>query len=141
MVVPSFKISTGNLKSEFERYTPQGSLSEDLKATHDEDIVALKRGQDPQYDSYLSPHVYFMVYFMEGVYSAYLAWFLVYKFGLLRPKVNILDIGAGSGAMIYGLFSLLKSASDFTSLPQSHISYCSLEQQSLLQHHGFEFWK
>ncbi len=60
---------------------------------------------------------------------------------MLRTKVNILDIGAGSGAMIYGLFSLLKSASTFTLLPETHISYCSLEQQNLLQHHGLEFWK
>ncbi len=26
-------------------------------------------------------------------------------------------------------------------LPHNHISYCSLERQSLLQHHGLEFWK
>ena len=129
------------LKVEFERYPQKESLSQDLKTTYYQDILALKRGQDPHYSSYLSPHVYFMNYFLECVYSAYLAWFLVYKSGLLRPKINILDIGAGSGAMIYGLFSLLKSKSDFVSLPQSHISYCSLEQQSLLQHHGLEFWK
>lgn len=129
------------LKSEFERYTPKESLSQTLQQAYYQDIFALKKGQDPKYGSYLSPHVYFMLYFLEGVYSAYLAWFLVYKSGLLQPKVNILDIGAGSGAMIYGLFSLLKSASDFAPLPQSHICYCSLEQQSLLQHHGLEFWK
>lgn len=129
------------LKSEFERYSLKESLSQNLKKTHYQDIVTLQRGQDPHYNSYLSPHVYFMVYFLEGVYSAYLAWFLVYKSGLLRSKVNILDIGAGSGAMIYGLFFLLKSASSFVQLPQNHISYCSLEQQSLLQHHGLEFWK
>ena len=129
------------LKLDFDRYPQKESLSQDLKATHHQDIIALKRGQDPHYNSYLSPHVYFMTYFLEGVYSAYLACFLVYKSGLLQSKVNILDIGAGSGAMIYGLFSLLKSKSDFAPLPQSHISYCSLEQQSLLQHHGLEFWK
>ncbi len=129
------------LKSEFERYTLKESLSQNLKKTHYKDVVTLQRGQDSHYNSYLSPHVYFMVYFLEGVYSAYLAWFLVYKSGLLRSKVNILDIGAGSGAMIYGLFFLLKSASGSVQLPQNHISYCSLEQQSLLQHHGLEFWK
>jgi hypothetical protein len=43
--------------------------------------------------------------------------------------------------MIYGLFSLFKSAEKFTTLPETHISYCSLEQQNLLQHHGLEFWK
>jgi hypothetical protein len=129
------------LESEFERYAPKENLIRDLRTTYERDIRALKSGKDPQYDSYLTPHVYFMVYFLEGVYSAYLAWFLVYRFGLLPTKVNILDIGAGSGAMLYGLFSLLKSASNFALLPQTHISYCSLELQGLLQHHGFEFWK
>jgi len=129
------------LKLEFERYTPKENLKQNLKQTHHKDIYTLRKGQDPQYNSYLSPHIYFMSYFLEGVYSAYLAWFLVYKSGLLRSKVNILDIGAGSGAMIFGLFSLLKSASALTPFPQNHISYCSLDQQSLLQHHGFEFWK
>jgi len=129
------------LKSEFECYTPKESPSQNLKATHFKDVVTLQSGQDPHYNSFLSPHVYFMVYFVVGVYSAYLAWFLVYKSGLLRSKINILDIGAGSGAMIYGLFSLLKSVSDFAPLPQMHISYCSLEQQNSLQHHGLEFWK
>lgn len=129
------------LQSEFERYTPQESLKNHLKETHYKDIsTSLQRGQDPEYNSYLTPHIYFMEYFLEGVYSAYLAWFLVYQSQLLRTKVNILDIGAGSGAMIYGLFSLLKSASNFTQLPETHISYCSLEQQNLLQHHGLEFW-
>jgi len=60
---------------------------------------------------------------------------------LLQTKISILDIGAGSGAMIYGLFSFFKSASNFTVLPEIHVSYCSLEQQNLLQHHGLEFWK
>jgi len=36
-------------------------------------------------------------------FSAYLAWFLVYKSGLL-PKVNILDIGAGSGYDLWPIF-------------------------------------
>ncbi len=97
------------LKSEFERYPSKEGLSQSLKATHYKDIVTLQRGQDPHYNSYLSPHVYFMVYFLAGVYSAYLAWFLVYKSELLRSKVNILDIGAGSGAIIYGLFFLLSN--------------------------------
>jgi len=53
---------------------------------------------------------------------------------LLPPKVNILDIGAGSGYDLWPIF-LIKSASDFAPLPQSHI-LTALEQQSLLQHHG-----
>ena len=121
-----------------------------------EDIEVLRQGKDPRYDSYLSPHVYFMVYFLEGVYSAYLAWFLVYKSGFLPSKSNILDIGAGSGAMLYGMNSFLKSIVEFSYLPQRfagvssgdsraqaqiQISYCSLELRSSLQHHGLEFWK
>jgi hypothetical protein len=129
------------LKSEFEQYKPQATLKEDLTLTYFKDIGALKRGQDPQYDSYLSPHVYFLVYFLEGVYSAYLAWFLLYQSGLLQTKASILDIGAGSGAMLYGLYFFLRSTEEWEPLPQSHISYCSLERQNFLQHHGLEFWK
>lgn len=85
--------------------------------------------------------IYFLVYFLEGVYSAYLAWFLVYQSGFLQTKASILDIGAGSGAMLYGLYFFLRSAEEWEPLPQSHISYCSLERQNFLQHHGLEFWK
>lgn len=128
------------LQSEFTVY-PHQQLKRDLKATYEKDIIALKQGKDPDYSSYLTPHVYFMVYFLEGVYSAYLAWFLVYQSGLLPTKCNILDIGAGSGAMLYGLNFFLKRAGEFLSLPQIHISYCSLEIRNLLQHHGLEFWR
>ena len=128
------------LKVQFELYTPQEELKQHLIGTY-KDISSLQNGRDPEYNSYLTPHVYFMRYFLEGVYSAYLAWFLVYESKLLQTKVNILDIGAGSGAMIYGLFSLFKSVGKFNTLPETHVSYCSLEQQSLLQHHGLEFWK
>lgn len=129
------------LKHELSLYTPQTDLIKDLQTTYQKDIGILKRGKDPQYESDLSPHVYFMVYFLEGVYSAYLAWFLVYKSGLLPATINILDIGAGSGAMLYGLFSFLRSANNFAPLSQSHISYLSLELQDSLQHHGFKFWQ
>ena len=127
---------------EFELDVAQESLKQDLKKTYENDISnSLKKGRDPEYNSDLTPHIYFMKYFLEGVYSAYLAWFLVYESKLLQTKVNILDIGAGSGAMIYGLFSLFKSVSNFTASSETHVSYCSLEQQNLLQHHGLEFWK
>ena len=130
------------LKAEFKLYEPQESLRQSLIETYKIDIAtSLKRGQDPDYNSHLTPHIYFMNYFLEGVYSAYLAWFLVYESKLLQTKVNVLDIGAGSGAMIYGLSSLFKSVEKFNTLPETHISYCSLEQQNLLQHHGLEFWK
>lgn len=128
------------LQAQFELYTSPEKLKQHLIDTY-KDISSLKSGRDPEYNSHLTPHIYFMKYFLEGVYSAYLAWFLVYESKLLQTKVNVLDIGAGSGAMIYGLFSLFKSAGNFTTLPETHISYCSLEQQNLLQHHGLEFWK
>ena len=65
------------------------------KDTH-EDIDRLKSGRNPDYGLNLTPHVYFMKYFLENVYGAYIAWFLIYKSGLLPTKLNILDIAAGS---------------------------------------------
>lgn len=128
------------LKAQLELYTPKEKLKQHLIDTY-EDIYLLQKGIDPEYNYNLTPHIYFMRYFLEGVYSAYLAWFLVYESKLLQTKVSILDIGAGSGAMIYGLFSLFKSMENYNKLPETHLSYCSLEQQNLLQHHGLEFWK
>jgi len=128
------------LESEFERYTPQSSLYSSISAAYD-DITLLKQGQDPEYNSTLTPHVYFMLYFLEGVYSAYIAWFFVYKSGLLPTRIELLDIAAGSGAVLYGLFYFLRTVTNFTPLSQNLICYCSLEQQPLLQYHGREFWQ
>lgn len=71
-----------------------------------------------------------MRYFLENVYAAYIAWFLIYKSGLLPTKLNILDIAAGPGTVAYGLALLLQSSSAFSSMPAMHISYYSLEQQA-----------
>ena len=128
------------LESEFERYTPQEDLYSNLQAAY-EDIDLLKRGQDPQYDSQLTPYVYFMLYFLEGVYSAYLAWFFVYKSGLLKTRIELLDIAAGSGSVLYGLFYFLRTVNNFAPLSQSLICYRSLEQNFGLQYHGREFWQ
>jgi hypothetical protein len=106
-----------------------------------EDINALKKGVDPDYKYSITPYIYFIRYFLNGVYSAYIAWFLVYKNGLLKSKINLLDIGAGSGAIFYGLFAFLKSVDIFEELSQIHISYCSFEKQKLLQYHGLQFWR
>lgn len=106
-----------------------------------EDIEKLKRGIDPQYNFELSPHVYFMRYFLDNVYCTYLAWFLIYKAGLLPAKLNILDIAAGPATAAYGLALLLQSSSGFFFLPQMHISYYSLEQQDMLQFRGLQFWR
>lgn len=106
-----------------------------------EDIDGLKRGLDPQYSFQLTPHVYFMKYFLDNVYCAYLAWFLIYKSGLLPANLNILDIAAGPGTVAYGLALLLRSSSGFFQMPQMHISYYSLEKQAAFQYRGLQFWR
>jgi hypothetical protein len=106
-----------------------------------EDINSLKSGQDPDYRFSLTPHVYFMKYFLENVYCVYLAWFLIYKAGLLPIKINILDIAAGPGTVAYGLALFLQSTSGFFDIPQMHISYYSLEKQDAFQFRGLQFWR
>ncbi|NEP57889.1 MAG: photosystem II assembly protein [Symploca sp. SIO2G7] len=128
------------LESEFERYTSQSSLHSNLSAAYN-DINVLKKGKDPQYNSQFTAYVYFMLYFLEGVYSAYIAWFFVYQSGFLPTRIELLDIAAGSGSVFYGLFSFLRTATNFTPLSQNLICYCSLEQQPWLQYHGREFWQ
>ncbi len=119
---------------------PSSKLHRDLAAAI-EDIEGLKRGIDPHYQGDLTPHVYFMKYFLENVYCNYLAWFLIYKSDLLSTKLNILDIAAGPGTVAYGLALFLESSSGFMQLPQLHISYYSLEQQRQLQYRGLQFWR
>ncbi|RCJ38048.1 photosystem II assembly protein [Nostoc punctiforme NIES-2108] len=106
-----------------------------------EDINNLKTGQDPDYRFSLTPHVYFMKYFLENVYCIYLAWFLIYQDALLPSKVNILDIAAGPGTVAYSLALFLQSSSGFFHIPQMHISYYSLEKQDAFQFRGLQFWR
>ncbi|WP_016951432.1 hypothetical protein [Anabaena sp. PCC 7108] len=106
-----------------------------------EDINSLKIGQDPDYRFSLTPHVYFMKYFLENVYCLYLAWFLIYQDGLLPTKFNILDIAAGPGTSAYGLALFLQSFSGFFEIPQMHVSYYSLEKQDSFQYRGLQFWR
>lgn len=105
------------------------------------DIEKLKSGKDPEYNLNLTPHVYFMKYFLQNVYGSYIAWFLIYKYGILPTQINILDIAAGPGTVAYGLALLLQSGSSYLSIPQSHISYYSLEEQAALQYRGLQFWR
>lgn len=128
------------LKSEFYNNIKSDRFKKELKEAQ-EDIENLKRGQDPQYSLKLTPHVYFMRYFLENVYCAYLAWFLIYKAGLLPRNLNILDIAAGPGTIAYGLALLLRSSSEFFEMPKMHVSYYSLEQLSLFQDQGLKFWR
>lgn len=106
-----------------------------------EDINNLKIGQDPDYRFSLTPHVYFMKYFLENVYCIYLAWFLIYQDVLLPNKVNILDIAAGPGTVAYGLALFLQSSIGFFHISQMHISYYSLEKQDAFQFRGLQFWR
>ncbi|MBW4477346.1 MAG: photosystem II assembly protein [Tolypothrix brevis GSE-NOS-MK-07-07A] len=127
------------IKEEFSRI-PDNKLK--IKIEHAlEDIYSLKNGQDPDYRFSLTPHVYFMKYFLENVYCVYLAWFLIYKAGLLPTKINILDIAAGPGTVAYGLALFLQSTSGFFDIPQMHISYYSLEKQDAFQFRGLQFWR
>jgi len=57
-----------------------------------EDINGLKNGKDPDYRFSLTPHVYFMKYFLENVYCVYLAWFLIYQADLLPLKLIYLTL-------------------------------------------------
>ncbi|BBD61097.1 hypothetical protein NIES2109_38990 [Nostoc sp. HK-01] len=106
-----------------------------------EDISSLKVGQEPDYRFTLTPHVYFMKYFLENVYCLYLAWSLIYQDGLLPTKFNILDIAAGPGTTAYGLALFLQSCSSFVDIPQMHVSYYSLEKQDAFQYRGLQFWR
>lgn len=106
-----------------------------------EDINNLKIGRDPSYAFSLTPHVYLMKYFLENVYCLYLAWFLIYEAGLLPKNVNILDIAAGPGTVVYGLALFLQSSIGFLQIPQMHISYYSLEKQDAFQYRGLQFWR
>lgn len=127
------------LKEEFSRI-PDKELFIKLEDAL-EDINNLKIGQDPDYRFSLTPHVYFMKYFLENVYCIYLAWFLIYQDALLPSKVNILDIAAGPGTVAYGLALFLQSSSGFFDIPQMHISYYSLEKQDAFQFRGLQFWR
>ncbi|MEG4342209.1 photosystem II assembly protein [Microcoleus sp. A003_D6] len=131
----------GFIKNELNKLNREKNNVDDLLKQAIDDIQKLKEGQDPQYSFELSPHIYLMRYFLDNVYCTYLAWFLIYKAGLLPTTVNILDIAAGPGTVAYGLGLLLQSSSDFFSMPPMHISYYSLEQQKAFQYRGLQFWR
>ncbi|MBE9185830.1 photosystem II assembly protein [Microcoleus sp. LEGE 07076] len=131
----------GFIKNELNKLSREKSNVDYLLKQAIDDIQKLKEGQDPQYSFELSPHIYLMRYFLDNVYCTYLAWFLIYKAGLLPTKLNILDIAAGPGTVACGLGLLLQSSSDFFSMPPMHISYYSLEQQKAFQYRGLQFWR
>lgn len=131
----------GFIKNEINKLSREKNNVDYLLQQAIDDIQKLKEGQDPQYSFELSPHIYLIRYFLDNVYCTYLAWFLIYKAGLLPTKVNILDIAAGPGTVACGLALLLQSSSDFFLMPPMHISYYSLEQQKAFQYRGLQFWR
>ena len=110
-------------------------------ASANEDINLLKKGLDPEYSLDCTAYVYFMRYFLENVYSTYLAWFLIYQEGLLPKQINILDLAAGPGTVAYGLALLLRSSRKLLDVPDLHLSYFSLEKQNQFQYRGLQFWR
>ncbi|MGC9505180.1 hypothetical protein [Baaleninema sp.] len=122
------------LTSEFERYRTNGL--EDKLEEAIEDLEGLKKGIDPSYSSVLSPQIYFLKYFLENVYSLYLAWFFVYKNQHLPTDFKLLDIAAGPGTTLFGLSLLLQrlTRSSGSTPPPVRISYASLEKQEMLQY-------
>ncbi|MCC3573404.1 MAG: photosystem II assembly protein [Microcoleus sp. PH2017_40_RAT_O_B] len=131
----------GFIKNELNNLSRQKTNFDSLLQQAIDDIQKLKEGQDPRYSFELSPHIYLIRYFLDNVYCAYLAWFLIYKAGLLPTKVNILDIAAGPGTVAYGLGLFLQTINDFCLIPPMHISYYSLEQQKAFQYRGLQFWR
>ena len=122
------------LQKEFSK-VPESRLKEELS-------LAINDLQgEKEYSFKLSPHTYLMSDFLDNVYSNYLAWFLVYEAGLMPQTIRLLDIGAGVGTVVYGLALLLESTKYFLRMPRLHISYYSLEKQSLLQLRGLQFWR
>ncbi len=122
------------LQKEFAK-VPESRLKEELS-------LAINDFQHEQeYNFKLSPHTYLMSGFLDNVYSNYLAWFLIYEAGLMPQTIRLLDIGAGVGNVVYGLALLLESTKYFSRMPRLHISYYSLEKQSLLQLRGLQFWR
>ncbi|MGB3405691.1 MAG: photosystem II assembly protein [Microcoleaceae cyanobacterium] len=106
-----------------------------------QDLNKLKSGQDPSYSFELSPHIYLMRYFLEHIYCAYLAWFLIYQSGQLPTHLNILDIAAGPSTVAYGLDLFLETLQKRIDLPTTQISYYSLEKQDKFQYRGLQFWR
>ncbi|MGD1919268.1 MAG: photosystem II assembly protein [Pleurocapsa sp.] len=105
------------------------------------DLTGLKKGIDPAYSYRLTPHVFFIKYFLDNIYCLYLAWFMIYEQGLLRKKIKILDLASGVNTSIFSLAILSSSLNRFSDKSIDQVSYYSLEQQADLQYRGLQFWR
>lgn len=128
------------IETEFQQMRQRKTFDASLKEAI-EDLNRLKFGDDPKYCFEFSPYVYFLRYFLTNVYGAYLAWFLIYKMGLLPKHLNILDIAAGPGTIIYGLDLFLRSSYLGMNSSEFKIAYYSLEKQATFQYRGLQFWR
>ncbi len=138
-VIPKFEASLANFLDQELQKIPKNLLEPALQLAVKE-IEALEEVYPVKFQSRLSPYIYFLNRFPQEVYSNYLACFLVYQSGLIPQNIKILDLNAGVGSTIYGLFLLLQSSINFSPLPPVHISYYSLEKNSNLQFRGLQFW-
>ena len=130
------------IEGEFEEQRRRSKNNfESMLADATRDLNSLKEGKDPSYRFFLSPHVYLIRYFLENVYCAYLAWFLIYQSGFLPTHLNILDIAAGPGTIAYGLDLFLQSSHLSIQLPPVQVAYYSLEKQDKFQYRGLQFWR
>lgn len=128
------------LQHEFNQMSRRQNFQASLNEAID-DIKSLKTGADPQYCYEFSPHIYLMRYFLDNVYCAYLAWFLIYQSGILPNDINILDLASGPGTVISGLDIFLRSSEKIINLSQLKITYYSLEKQDKFQYRGLQFWR
>jgi hypothetical protein len=131
------------IESEFKNFRKNNSeeyfKNELEKAKADIDLI--KQRIDPKYSFKFTPHVYLIKYFLENVYTNYIAWLLIYEAGLLPVQLNILDIAAGHGTTAYGLALFLKDAEEFSSIDPVNISYLSLEKEKEFQYQGLQLWR
>ncbi|MEA5540526.1 photosystem II assembly protein [Limnoraphis robusta Tam1] len=141
-IFDNFELSLANfIQGEFEQLRRKRNNFESMLKDAIQDLNSLKGGKDPSYSYELSPHIYFIRYFLENVYCAYIAWFLIYKSGLLPIHLNILDIAAGPGTMAYGLDLFLRSSYLYTPFSPIQVAYYSLEKQDIFQYRGLQFWR
>ncbi len=111
------------------------------------ELKKIRQGIDPDYSFELINYAYLVEYFLNNVYTSYLAWFLIYKSGLLTDRLKILDIAAGPATTLYGLASFLESlnredlSQKHSSIKDIHIYYHCLEEQQSFLNAGFDMWQ
>lgn len=112
-----------------------------------EEIKNLMNGKDPNYSLPCLDDAYLLEYFLDNIYSSYLAWFFIYTSGLIKSQIKILDVAAGPATVLFGLGTFLETLQNISqisrikTLPAFHISYHFQEQQKSLQETGQLIWQ